>query len=118
MAHEQINITPLSVSETDKFDEFEQLITGASGVAGIAGAQQSNFLQLHLKREPLRYFVSLPESLRLIFADINAALRNRFTQDDFREIIIKIKLENQNLNPKTDTVKIFLVILRKEANKA
>ena len=29
-----------------------------------------------------------------------------------------IKLENQKFNPKTDTVKIFLVKLRTEANKA
>ena len=45
------------------------------------------------------------------------APRNRFTQDDLREIRI-IKLENQKFNPKTDTVKNFLVKLRTEANKA
>ena len=49
MAHAQINITPFIVSETDNFNEFEQLITGAIGVAAIAAVQQANFLQLHLK---------------------------------------------------------------------
>ena len=117
MAHAQINITPFSGSETDNFNEFEQLITGAIGVAAIAAAQQANFLQLHLKGDALRYFLTLPEATRLIFADSITALRNRFTQDDLREIRI-IKLENQKFNPKTDTVKNFLVKLRTEANKA
>ena len=45
------------------------------------------------------------------------ALRNRFTQDDLREIRI-IKLENQKFNPKTDTVKNFVVNIRSEARKA
>ena len=117
MAHAQINTTPFSGSETDNFNEFEQLITGAIGVAAIAAAQQANFLQLHLKGDALRYFLTLPEATRLVFADNITALRNRFTQDDLREIRI-IKLENQKFNPKTDTVKNFLVKLRTEANKA
>ena len=117
MAHAQINITPFSGSETDNFNEFEQLITGAIGVAAIANAQQANFLQLHLKGDALRYFLTLPEATRLVFEDSITALRNRFTQDDLREIRI-IKLENQKFNPKTDTVKNFLVKLRTEANKA
>ena len=117
MAHAQINITPFSGSETDNFNEFEQLITGAIGVAAIAAAQQANFLQFHLKEDALRYFLSQPEATRLVFADSITALRNRFTQDDLREIRI-IKLENQKFNPKTDTVKNFLVKLRTEANKA
>ena len=78
--------------------------------------QQANFLQLHLK-DALRYFLTLPEATRLVFEDGITALRNRFTQDDLREIRI-IKLENQKFNPKTDTVKNFLVKLRTEANKA
>ena len=117
MAHAQINITPFSGSQTDNFNEFEQLITGAIGVAAIANAQQANFLQLHLKGDALRYFLTLPEATRLVFEDSITALRNRFTQDDLREIRI-IKLENQKFNPKTDTVKNFLVKLRTEANKA
>ena len=117
MAHAQINITPFSGSETDNFNEFEQLITGAIGVAAIANAQQANFLQLHLKGDALRYFLTLPEATRLVVEDSITALRNRFTQDDLREIRI-IKLENQKFNPKTDTVKNFLVKLRTEANKA
>ena len=117
MAHAQINITPFSGSETDNFNEFEQLITGAIGVAAIAAAQQANFLQLHLKGDALRYFLTLPEATRLVFEDSITALRNRFTQDDLREIRI-IKLENQKFNPKTDTVKNFLVKLRTEENKA
>ena len=116
MADAQINITPFSGSETDNFNEFEQLITGAIGVAAIAAAQQANFLQLHLK-DALRYFLTLPEATRLVFEDSITALRNRFTQDDLREIRI-IKLENQKFNPKTDTVKNFLAKLRTEANKA
>ena len=116
MAQAQINITPFSRSEMDNFNEFEQLITGAIGVAAIAGAQQANFLQLHL-RDALRYFLTQPEAIGLVFADSMTALRNRFTQDDLREIRI-IKLENQKFNPKTDTVKNFLVKLRIEANKA
>ena len=117
MANAQINITPFSGSETDNFNEFEQLITGAIGVAAIAAAQQANFLQLHLKGDALRYFLTLPEATRLIFADSITALRNIFTQDNLREIRI-IKLENQKFNPKTDTVKNFLVKLRTEAKKA
>ena len=46
MAQTQINITPFSGSEIDNFNEFEQI----TGVAGIEAAQQSNFLQLRLKR--------------------------------------------------------------------
>ena len=116
MAHKQINITPFPGSKMDNFDEFEQLIKVAIGVAAIAAAQQANFLQLHLKRDALRYFLTLPEATRLVFEDRITALRNRFTQDDLREIRI-IKLENQKFNPKTDTVKKFLVKLRTEANK-
>ena len=117
MAHAQINITPFSGSERDNFNEFEQLITGAIGVAAIANVQQANFLQLHLKGDALRYFLTLPEATRLVFEDSITALRNRFTQDDLREMRV-IKLENQKFNPKTDTVKNFLVKLRTEANKA
>ena len=117
MAYAKINITPFSGSVTDSFNEFEQLITGAIGVAGIAGAQQSNFQQLHLKGDALSTFSTLPEATRLVFAESIAALRNRFTQDNSREIRI-IKLENQKFNPKTDTVKNLLVKLRTEANKA
>ena len=83
----------------------------------MAAAQQANFLQLHLKGDALRYFLTIPEATRLVYADSITALRNRFTQDDLREIRI-IKLENQKFNPKTDTVKNFLVKLRTEANKA
>ena len=93
LARAQIKITTFSGSETDNFNEFEQLITGAIGVAAIAGAQQANFLQLHLKVDPLRYILTIPEATRLIFADSITALRNRFTQDDLREIRI-IRLEN------------------------
>ena len=113
----QIIITPFPGSETNNFNEFEKLITGAIGVAAIAAAQQANFLQLHLKGDALRYVLTLPAATRLIFADSMTALRNRFTQDNLREIRI-IKLENQKFNPKTDTVKIFLVKLRTEAKKA
>ena len=74
-------------------------------------------MQLHLKGDALRYFLTLPEATRLVVADSMTALRNRFTQDDLREIRI-IKLENQKFNPKTATVKNFLVKLRTEANKA
>ena len=49
--------------------------------------------------------------------DSITALRNRFTQDDLREVR-KIKLENQKFNSKTDAVKNFLVKLRTETNKA
>ena len=91
MAHAQINITPFSGSETDNFNEFEQLITGAIGVAAIANAQQANFLQLHLKGDALRYFLTLPEATRLVFEDSISALRHRFKQDDLRETrIIKL----------------------------
>ena len=91
MAHAQFNITPFSGSETDNSNEFEQLITVAIGVAAIAAAQQPNFLQLHLKGDALRYLLTLPEATRLVFEDSITALRNRFTQDDLREIrIIKL----------------------------
>ena len=53
MANTEINITHFYGPKTDNFNEFEQLITGAIGVAGTAAAQQSNFLQLHLKRDAL-----------------------------------------------------------------
>ena len=66
MAHAQINITHFSGSETNNFNEFELLITGAIGVAAIAAAQQANFLPLHLKRDALRYFLILPEATRLV----------------------------------------------------
>ena len=104
MAHAQISMTPFSGSETDNFNEFELLMTGAIGVAAIIGAQQLNFLQLHLKGDALRYFITLPEAGRLIFADSITAMRNIFTQNGLREIRI-IMLENPKFNPKTDTVK-------------
>ena len=69
MAHAQIRITPFSAAETDNFNEFEHLITGAIGVAAIAGAQQENFLKLHLKRDAIRYLLTLPEATRLVFED-------------------------------------------------
>ena len=49
MTFAQINITPFSGSETENFNEFNQLITEAIGVAGMAAAPKLNFLQLHLK---------------------------------------------------------------------
>ena len=79
--------------------------------------RKSNFLQLHLKRDALRFFLTIPEATRLVFADMITALRTRFTQDDVREIRT-IKLENQKFNPKSDTVQNFLVKLRTEANRA
>ena len=74
MAHAQINITPFSGPEMDNFNEFEQLITGAIGITAIAAAQQANFVQLHLKGDALRYFLTLPEATRLVFADSITAL--------------------------------------------
>ena len=117
MAHAQINITTFSGSETDNFNEFEQLITEAIGVAGIAAAQQSNFLQLKLKGDALRSFSTPPQATRIVFADSITALKNKFTQDYLREIRI-IKLENQKFNPKTETMKNFLLKLKTEAYKA
>ena len=116
MAHAKINITPFTGLETGNFNEFEQLITGAIGVSGIAAAQQSNFLQLHLK-EALRCFLTLPEFTRLVFAGSITVPRYRFSHDVFRKIRI-IKLENQKFNQISDTMKNFLVKLRTEANKA
>ena len=106
MALAQINMTPFSGSETDNFNDFELLMTGAIGVAAIIGAHQLNFLQLHLKRDALRYFLTLPEATSLMFADSITAMRNIFTQNVLREIRI-IMLENPKFNPKTYTVKIF-----------
>ena len=78
MAHAQISNTSFSGAETDNFNEFEQLITGANGGAAITGPQQASFVQLHLKGDALRYFLTLLEATRLVFADNITALRNRF----------------------------------------
>ena len=117
MTETQINIAPFSGSETDNFNEFQKLLKGAIGVAGIAAARQSNFLHLHLKGDALRYLLTFPLATILVFAEIITAFRNRFTEDELREIK-KIKIKNQKVNPKTDTVKNFLVRLGTEANKA
>ena len=61
--------------------------------------------------------LTLPEATRLVWVGSIRALRNRFTQDDLRQIRI-IKLENQKFNLKTNTVKNFLVKLRTDKNKA
>ena len=70
-----MKITPFARSETDNFNEIEQLITGAIGVAGRAVAQQSILQQLHLNVDALRHFITLPEATRLVFADSITALR-------------------------------------------
>ena len=88
MTQPQITLKPYG--GLDK--EFERLLRSIIGVAAIAGAQQANFLQLHLKDGALRYFQTLPEATRNNLELSLTALRNHFCNPHLQELHV-IKLE-------------------------
>ena len=93
------------------------LVRSIIGVAAVAGAQQANFLQLHLRDAALRYFQTLPEATRNDLALSLTALRNHFCNPQFQELHV-IKLENVRFDPKTDSPENFLVSLQNMTLKA
>ena len=64
MVQPQMTLKPYGELVNESFREFERHLRSIIGVAAIAGAQQANFLQLHLKEGALRYFQTLPEATR------------------------------------------------------
>ena len=72
----------LDGSDTHNFNGNEQLVIGATGGAGIAAEKQSHFLQLYLKGDAFKHFLTPPEDIILVFELIVHALRTRFTKDD------------------------------------
>ena len=99
MAHAQINITPFSGSETDNFNEFEQLITGAIGVAALAAAQQANFLQLHLKGDAFSPTKNTPANLlrQGIVYDNPAPAQNRYGSQQANQFNRASTAQNRNM---------------------
>ena len=87
--------------ETNSFKEFEQLITGAISCRDCS-RQKPNLIG-----DALRYFLTLPEVSRLIFADSITALRNIFNQDDLREINNKVR--ESKVQPKVRYNEKFLM---------
>ena len=49
MAQPQLTLNPFSVSEKEKFPEFELLFRSNLAVAVLPANHQANFLQLHLR---------------------------------------------------------------------
>ena len=117
MAHAQIQLKPYSGLEKESFREFEHLLRSYLAVAVIPGAQQANFLQLHLRDAALRFFQTLPDATRIDVDLSLAALRDRFCNPQLQELHV-LTLENLKFDSKTDTPENFLVTLQTKALKA
>ena len=117
MAQPNIALKPFSGTYKESFREFEHLLRSIIGVAAVAGAQQANFLQLHLRDAALRYFQTLPEATCNDLALSLTALRNHFCNPQLQELHV-IKLENVRFDPKTDSPENFLVSLQNMTLKA
>ena len=117
MAQPNIALKPFSGTDKESFRVFEHLLRSIIGVAAVAGAQQANFLQLHLRDAALRYFQTLPEATRNDLALSLTALRNHFCNPQLQELHV-IKLENVRFDPKTDSPENFLVSLQNMTLKA
>ena len=116
MAQANVTITPFTGETKEDFNQFEELFRGIIGVAGIAGAQQANFLHLHLKDDALSFFQELPVAVGTDLDQSLAALRTRFVNNELQQIHV-LKLENQKIDTKTDTPENFLVQLQALAKK-
>ena len=88
MAQPQITLKPYGGLDKESFREFERLLRSIIGVAAIAGAQQANFLQLHLKDGALRYFQTLPEATRNNLELSLTALRNHFCNPHLQDYML------------------------------
>ena len=117
MAQPNITLKPFSGTDKESFREFEHLLGSIIGVAAVAGAQQANFLQLHLRDAALRYFQTLAEATRNDLALSLMALRNHFCNPQLQELHV-IKLDNVRFDPKTDSPENFLVSLQNMTLKA
>ena len=117
-ANPNITLKAYGGKENESFNEFERLLRSIIGVAAIPGAQQANFLSIHLKDDALRYFNnSLDDATRANLDLSLAALRNNFCNPQLQELH-KIKLEGIRFDPKKDTPENFLVTLRDMALRA
>ena len=114
-ANSQITIEPYNGTENENFREFEQLLRGIIGVAAVPGAQQPNFLQLHLRDAALRFFLTLPAATRANVENCLDALRIHFCNVQLQEVHL-LKLEQQKFDPKNDTSENFLVTCRQKDN--
>ena len=111
-ANPNITLKAYGWKENDSFNEFERLLRSIIGVAAIPGAQQANFLSMHLKDDALHYFNSTLDDATRINLDMSlAALRNNFCNPQLQELH-KIKLEGIRFHPKKDTPENLLVTLR------
>ena len=106
MAQANVTITPFTGETKEDFNQFEELFRGIIDVAGILGAQQANFLHLHLKDDALSFFQELPVAVRTDVDQSLAALRTLFVNNELQEIPV-LKLENQKFDPTTDTQENF-----------
>ena len=116
-ANAQITVEPYIGTEKESFRQFEQPFRGFIGVAAIPNAQQTNFLQLHLRGDALRYFQTLPEATRQDVELSLTALRDHFCNTQLQEVHI-LRLEQKKFDPKIDTPENFLVTLQTAAQRA
>lgn len=117
MAQAQITVEPYGGTDKENFRQFEQLFRGFIGVANIAAGQQSNFLQLHLRDNALRYFQTLPEATR---QDVNLslnALREHFCNVQLQEVHV-LKLEQEMFDPRLLQISFYLVYRQKSHEHA
>ena len=117
MAHAQIQVEPYTGAETENFRQFEQLFRGFIEVAGIDPGQRSNFLQLHLRSDALRYFQNLPDATRRDVDLSLQALKDRFCHPQLQEVHI-LRLEKEHFDPKKDSPENFLVKVQQSAMRA
>ena len=86
-ANPNITLKTYGGKENESFNEFERLLRSIIGVAAVPGAQQANFLSIHLKDDALRYFDnSLDDATRANLDLRLAALRNNFCNPQLQEL--------------------------------
>ena len=102
---------------TDTWQNFESQIRRVVDVAKIVDIQQRGYLQLHLKDDALRFFLTLEEAIRNNFDNSLVELRTYFNNINLVDTKI-IQLEALNFNPKTSTPIWFHVKLQFLAKQA
>ena len=117
MAHAQILVEPYGGTETDNFQQFEQLFRGYIVVAGIDPGQQANFLQLHLREAALRFYQTLSAAIKANVESSFTALRDHFCNPQIQEVHV-MKLEQLRYDAKTDSPENFLVNLMNKEQRA
>ena len=117
MAHAQVLVEPYEGTETDDFQQFEQLFRGYIGVAGIDPGLQVNFLQLHLREAAPRFYQTLPAAIRANVENSLTALRDHFSNPQLQQVHV-LKLEQLRYDSKTDSAENFLVNLTNKAQRA